>query len=211
MDWAGKPPQSDAVQLDSSQCPGNRNRWPSLGYTDRPCIAGSPSAHRSRHRPPGTSRHRLGGNDADFFYKADDDTYAVIENMRYMLYPYNPETPVHFGFKFKPFVKQGYMSGGAGYILSREALRRFVVEGIPNPKMCLPGTVVNEDIEIGRCMEHLNVTAGDSRDQIGRGRMFPFVPEHHIIPAKYDKGFWYWNYQFYKTDDVSFIFTKIGI
>nr|XP_016945542.1 glycoprotein-N-acetylgalactosamine 3-beta-galactosyltransferase 1 [Drosophila suzukii] len=140
-------------------------------------------------------------NDADFFYKADDDTYAIIENMRYMLYPYNPETPVHFGFKFKPFVKQGYMSGGAGYILSREALRRFVVEGIPNPKMCLPGTVVNEDIEIGRCMEHLNVTAGDSRDQIGRGRMFPFVPEHHIIPAKYDKGFWYWNYQFYKTDD----------
>ncbi|XP_017006870.3 glycoprotein-N-acetylgalactosamine 3-beta-galactosyltransferase 1 [Drosophila takahashii] len=140
-------------------------------------------------------------NDADFFYKGDDDTYAVIENMRYMLYPYSPETPVHFGFKFKPFVKQGYMSGGAGYILSREALRRFVVEGIPNPKMCLPGTVVNEDIEIGRCMEHLNVTAGDSRDEIGRGRMFPFVPEHHLIPAKWDKNFWYWNYLFYKTDD----------
>ncbi|XP_052850965.1 glycoprotein-N-acetylgalactosamine 3-beta-galactosyltransferase 1 [Drosophila gunungcola] len=140
-------------------------------------------------------------NDADFFYKADDDTYAVIENMRYMLYPYSPETPVHFGFKFKPFVKQGYMSGGAGYILSKEALRRFVVEGIPNPKMCLPGTVVNEDIEIGRCMEHLNVTAGDSRDEIGRGRMFPFVPEHHLIPAKWDKNFWYWNYLYYKTDD----------
>lgn len=140
-------------------------------------------------------------NDADFFYKADDDTYAVIENMRYMLYPYNPETPVHFGFKFKPFVKQGYMSGGAGYILSREALRRFVVEGIPNPKMCLPGTVVNEDIEIGRCMENLNVTAGDSRDEIGRGRMFPFIPEHHLIPAKADKNFWYWNYLYYKTDD----------
>ncbi|XP_039502620.1 glycoprotein-N-acetylgalactosamine 3-beta-galactosyltransferase 1 [Drosophila santomea] len=140
-------------------------------------------------------------NDADFFYKADDDTYAVMENMRYMLYPYNPETPVHFGFKFKPFVKQGYMSGGAGYVLSREALRRFVVEGIPNPKMCLPGTVVNEDIEIGRCMENLNVTAGDSRDEIGRGRMFPFIPEHHLIPAKWDKNYWYWNYLYYKTDD----------
>ncbi|XP_017047698.1 glycoprotein-N-acetylgalactosamine 3-beta-galactosyltransferase 1 [Drosophila ficusphila] len=140
-------------------------------------------------------------NDADFFYKADDDTYAVIENMRYMLYPYSPETPVHFGFKFKPFVKQGYMSGGAGYVLSREALRRFVVEGIPNPKMCLPGTVVNEDIEIGRCMENLNVTAGDSRDGSGRGRMFPFVPEHHLIPAKWDKNYWYWNYLYYKTDD----------
>ncbi|KAH8323392.1 hypothetical protein KR067_007195, partial [Drosophila pandora] len=140
-------------------------------------------------------------NDADWFYKADDDTYAVIENMRYMLYPYSPQTPVHFGFKFKPFVKQGYMSGGAGYILSKEALRRFVVEGIPNKKYCLPGTVINEDIEIGRCMANLNVTAGDSRDEMGRGRMFPFVPEHHLIPAKWDKNFWYWNYQYYKTDD----------
>ncbi|KAH8283655.1 hypothetical protein KR018_010797, partial [Drosophila ironensis] len=140
-------------------------------------------------------------NDADWFYKADDDTYAVIENMRYMLYPYSPQTPVHFGFKFKPFVKQGYMSGGAGYILSREALRRFVVQGIPDKKYCLPGTVVNEDIEIGRCMENLNVTAGDSRDGMGRGRMFPFIPEHHLIPAKADKNFWYWNYQYYKTDD----------
>ncbi|EDV59562.1 glycoprotein-N-acetylgalactosamine 3-beta-galactosyltransferase 1 [Drosophila erecta] len=139
-------------------------------------------------------------NDADFFYKADDDTYAVIENMRYMLYPYNPETPVHFGFKFKPYVKQGYMSGGAGYILSREALRRFVVEGIPNPKMCLQGTAINEDVEIGRCMENLNVTAGDSRDEIGRGRMFPFKPEHHLI-ANQDKTFWYWSYTYYKTDD----------
>ncbi|XP_034128734.1 glycoprotein-N-acetylgalactosamine 3-beta-galactosyltransferase 1 isoform X1 [Drosophila guanche] len=140
-------------------------------------------------------------NDADWFYKADDDTYAVMENMRYMLYPYNPQTPVHFGFKFKPFVKQGYMSGGAGYVLSREALRRFVVEGIPNPKMCLPGTVVNEDIEIGRCMQNLNVTAGDSRDAMGRGRMLPFAPEQHLIPAKWDKKYWYWNYMYYKTDD----------
>ncbi|XP_017096909.2 glycoprotein-N-acetylgalactosamine 3-beta-galactosyltransferase 1 [Drosophila bipectinata] len=140
-------------------------------------------------------------DDADWFYKADDDTYAVIENMRYMLYPYDPKTPVHFGFKFKPFVKQGYMSGGAGYILSKEALRRFVVEGIPNKKYCLPGTVINEDIEIGKCMANLNVTAGDSRDERGRGRMFPFIPEHHLIPAKWDKNFWYWNYQYYKTDD----------
>ncbi|XP_030377536.1 glycoprotein-N-acetylgalactosamine 3-beta-galactosyltransferase 1-like isoform X2 [Scaptodrosophila lebanonensis] len=140
-------------------------------------------------------------NDADWFLKADDDTYTVVENMRYMLYPYSPETPVHFGCKFKPFVKQGYMSGGAGYVLSREALRRFIVEAIPNPKLCLPGTVINEDIEIGRCLENVNVTAGDTRDAMGRGRMFPFVPETHLIPAKSDTQFWYWKYVFYKTDD----------
>lgn len=142
-------------------------------------------------------------NDADWFYKADDDTYAIVENLRYMLYPYHPETPVHFGFKFKPYVKQGYMSGGSGYVLSKEALRRFVVEGIPNPEYCRPGTTEMEDIEIGACLEKLNVTAGDSRDYNGRGRMFPFDPELHLIPHK-NKEFWYWDFMYYQTDDVRF-------
>lgn len=140
-------------------------------------------------------------DDADWFMKADDDTYVIVENLRYMLYPYSKESPIYFGCKFKPFVKQGYMSGGAGYVLSKEAVRRFVVDALPNKDKCKSGNSGAEDVEIGKCLANVDVVAGDSRDEHQRGRFFPFVPEHHLIPGHSDKSFWYWRYIFYETSE----------
>lgn len=56
------------------------------------------------------------------------------------------------------------MSGGAGYVLSKEALRRFAEIGLSGAGNCNQENRGAEDIQLGRCMERSGVTAGDSRD-----------------------------------------------
>ena len=40
-------------------------------------------------------------NDADWFMKADDDTYVIVENLRFFLSGEDPNDPVYFGQHFK--------------------------------------------------------------------------------------------------------------
>ncbi|XP_066450122.1 glycoprotein-N-acetylgalactosamine 3-beta-galactosyltransferase 1-like [Eleutherodactylus coqui] len=137
--------------------------------------------------------HKNYFDQADWFFKADDDTYVVVENLRLMLSNYTSDQPVFFGKRFKPFIKQGYMSGGAGYVLSKEALNRFV-EGF-HIGVC-QHTTSTEDVAIGRCMEKMGVLAGDSRDTEKRETFHPFPPQSHLTGV-FDKSFWYWAYCFH--------------
>ncbi|XP_065206592.1 glycoprotein-N-acetylgalactosamine 3-beta-galactosyltransferase 1-like isoform X2 [Planococcus citri] len=164
--------------------------------------------------PVGEGRHNLWGKTKEAFkhiyqhysgsydwvIKADDDTFVILENLRYLLKDYDPDKPMYLGCKFKPYVKQGYMSGGAGYVLSREAVRRFVVNAL-NESGCRQDNGGAEDVEMGNCLEMAGVEAGDSRDHLGRGRFFPFVPQHHLIPGHTDKSFWYWQYIYYPAEE----------
>ena len=127
-----------------------------------------------------------------------------MENLRYFLNGQNTSKPVYFGCKFKKYVKQGYMSGGAGYVLSREAVKRLVEIALPNKTLCSNSNRGSEDVEMGKCLESVHVEAGDSRDNFGRGRFFPFVPEHHLIPPR-DRNFWFLNFVYYDPKFVRFL------
>ena len=74
------------------------------------------------------------------------------------------------------------MSGGAGYVLSREALRRFIEDGLDKDK-CRKDEGGVEDGEAGKCLHTVGVKAMDARDHTGHGRFFPFVPESHMRPG----------------------------
>ncbi|KAL4222190.1 hypothetical protein ACF0H5_018227 [Mactra antiquata] len=133
---------------------------------------------------------------ADWFMKADDDTFVIVENLRYLLQDKDPGAPVYFGRHFKPYVKNGYMSGGAGYVLSKEALKRLM-NVVNEGSLCRQDGGGAEDLEMGKCLESAKVIPGDSRDELQRERFHPFVPEHHLIPGILPKDMWYWSYNYH--------------
>ncbi|XP_069977626.1 glycoprotein-N-acetylgalactosamine 3-beta-galactosyltransferase 1 [Penaeus vannamei] len=130
----------------------------------------------------------------DWFLKADDDTYTIIENLRYMLSNYDPKFPIYFGSRLRLFYKEGILGGGSGYVLSREATRKFVEEALPNKSICKQSNQGLEDVEIAGCLLKSGVLIGDSRDSLARGRFFPLGPHVHIrggIPQWYKKNAFY--------------------
>ena len=122
---------------------------------------------------------------ADWFLKADDDTYDIVENLRHFLSEQNPDEAVYFGHHFNYYILQGYMSGGAGYCLSKEALRRF---GEKSRDSLCSQDGGDEDVRFGECMFKLGVKAGISTDKFGRSRFHCFDPETHLS-GRYPK--WY--------------------
>ncbi|XP_061390589.1 glycoprotein-N-acetylgalactosamine 3-beta-galactosyltransferase 1-like [Musca vetustissima] len=131
-------------------------------------------------------------DDADWFLKADDDTYVIMENLRYFLHQYSSDIPIYFGCKFDRYIKQGYMSGGAGYVMSKKALIKFATEAYDNNRLCKYKTIA-EDQQLGICMENIGVIAGDSRDANGMERFIP-LPPVDVQPESHVEWYIKWVY-----------------
>ncbi|XP_016954725.1 glycoprotein-N-acetylgalactosamine 3-beta-galactosyltransferase 1 [Drosophila biarmipes] len=119
----------------------------------------------------------------DWFLKADDDTYVIMENLRALLYAQSPKRPILFGDKFQTHVKEGYTSGGSSYVLSRMALHRLIKLGFSNSSICTNRNYGYEDVELGRCLSAVGVATGDSRDENGLSRFIPISPLHWYSQA----------------------------
>lgn len=131
------------------------------------CKIGESKAHltgKVRYAFEHAYKHYI--NDYDWFFKGDDDTYVVMENLRYLVSHYSADTPGYLGYHFKKNVAQGYHSGGAGYVISRQGLRQLV-EGGFTTKSCLTDGG-DEDVEIGKCLQRASVPVLSSLDQFGR-------------------------------------------
>jgi len=136
-------------------------------------------------------------NDADWFLEADDSTYVIMENLRYLLSEHSPHEVIYFGEPFIVLDKQGYFSGGAVYVLSRAALERF---GKRDRKLCTSDGA-SEDMDLGKCLGYLNVSLGDSRDHLGKRRFHCFTINTSVIRKYHHLEY---SYSKYTPDKVSF-------
>ena len=85
-----------------------------------------------------------------------------MENMHFLLSSYDSSMPLHLGFKYgNPAIRQGFMSGGSGYMLTKEAIRRFVEIALrpeqnklnrltKNNSLCVSGEQGPEDLNLGK-------------------------------------------------------------
>ena len=64
-------------------------------------------------------------NDFDWFLKADDDTYVIIDNLKYYLKGFHSSEPLVFGLTFK-YQKTIYSSGGLILTLINRLITLFV-------------------------------------------------------------------------------------
>jgi glycoprotein-N-acetylgalactosamine 3-beta-galactosyltransferase len=122
----------------------------------------------------------------DFYLKADDDTFVIVDNLRYFLASKNASRPVTYGYDFNVYVPNGgFHYGGGGYVLTREAAARLADK--LNQNYSFYSKKNNffeysgyEDLDSGRALRKLNVTLEKSLDSLGRERFHGLSLDTHF-------------------------------
>ena len=85
--------------------------------------------------------------------------------------------------------------GGAGYVLSKEAVRRFNEISLQNASFCQQDDEGAEDLNMGNCLKGVGVVSGGSTDMFNRYLFLPFFPHSKIGQNDWSSyGSWFWNY-----------------
>ena len=78
-------------------------------------------------------------NDADYFMKADPDSYIVVGNLKRYLANCDPDEPAIYGHNlFYIYTSEHYVAGEA-VVLGRESIHRLVTKGIRKSDCFRPG------------------------------------------------------------------------
>lgn len=132
-----------------------------------------------------------------------------MDHLKEFLVTKDSSAPVTYGFEMKPRSDMGnvpYLSGSAGYAISKEALKRIGQHLTENPNFCQ--NTANEDLDVAICFNKVGVKPEKSIDDEGRERFHPFDPKTHISATFSD---WWKNEVANRVPNVRFIFIHLFI
>ena len=107
---------------------------------------------------------------SDWFFKVEDNTFVVVENLRYLLSQYNATQPLLLGDPWNELrhrLTQGSVNSGG---LSREALTRLM-------KLKAEGKCT----DIMACIKEAGVNIVDTRDAQGRSRFSSYMTQQGTL------------------------------
>ncbi|TGZ65595.1 hypothetical protein CRM22_005809 [Opisthorchis felineus] len=130
--------------------------------------------------------HRI-ADEYDYFLKADDDTYTFLSNLREFLVNHgSPAKPVMWGYRWMTLCPGGYFSGGSGYVLTREALKRIVEQAIDQHPVCPTTDEDKEDVKMCLCGQAVGVELEDAQSADGYKLFYPY----NIVKSAKDMISW---------------------
>ncbi|CAJ0591624.1 unnamed protein product [Cylicocyclus nassatus] len=144
--------------------------------------------------------------DFEWYIRADDDTYVVMEHLKSYLSTLDPNKPYYLGYVLKPRLEHGYNTGGSGYVLSRKALQIYN-DLLYNNKTLCPNSLA-EDVMMARCLANVGIFPHDTRNSLGQNRFNAFTPYDVFYATHYHPNWTYFpekrGYDGFASDFISF-------
>lgn len=116
-------------------------------------------------------------NEFDWLLKADDDTYVIMENLKWFLKDHCSDESKTYGFNLK-YKGIQFHSGGGGYVISAKVINKLGIALLNDKNFC-DMNIGTEDVEVAKCLKKFNVTLGESRDKQGRERFHAVTFNDH--------------------------------
>eukprot|EP00090_Calanus_glacialis_P046786 TRINITY_DN9352_c0_g1_i2.p1 TRINITY_DN9352_c0_g1~~TRINITY_DN9352_c0_g1_i2.p1 ORF type:complete len:411 (-),score=125.56 TRINITY_DN9352_c0_g1_i2:39-1271(-) len=137
----------------------------------------------------------------DWLLVTTEDTFALPENLRYYVAPFNSSQPYYLGHAMK-FWSQVYNWGNSGYTLSRGAVN--LLQGkFETASKCETGGKYwrNGDWYLGKHMASLGVKVRDTRDHLGKGRFNGYSFKKLLFPGAVSAFERFWKDSIYLSQD----------
>ena len=125
----------------------------------------------------------------DWYLKADDDAYFIIENLQSYLRRFSLDKPYLIGKNnLVHETQKGWVSGGAGYLLNTMAVDLLLNGSRAHPKECNPHRI--DDVDISDCMRAYKIYITDPRDENRRQRMHCNNPISILGKKNRERQYW---------------------